>query len=233
MSNYTIEFLTQEWIRNTIVTLFLILGVILIGKYNNFNRNIFLLKLISIVLIVVTIIAHIIDVNNKNWTITKHLPLHLCAMNQLICCFILFVPKKQFLFEFLFYCGVIGGIQAILTPQINYYDGSYFMYFKYYFAHTLIILIPLFLHFNLDFKLTKKSWLKTFILLNILMLFIMPLDFLIDANYMYLAQPPEIDNPLVIGKWPYYLINLEFIVVILFYLTYILFKNKLKPNFKS
>ena len=48
------------------------------------------------------------------------------------------------------------------------------------------------------------------------------------ANYMYLAEPPEIDNPLVIGKWPYYLINLEFIVVTLFLLTYLLFKSKIK-----
>ena len=233
MSNYTIELLTQEWIRNTLITFLSIIGVILIGKYNPSNRNILLIKSTSIILLGVTIIAHIIDINNKNWTVSEHLPLHLCAMNQLICCFILFVPKKQFLFEFLFYGGVIGGIQAILTPQINYYDGGYFMYLKYYFAHTLIILIPLFLYFNLNFKLTKNSWLRIFIAVNVLMIIIMPLDFLIDANYMYLAQPPEIDNPLVIGKWPYYLINLEFIVATLFFLTYLLFKRNVKPAYNN
>ena len=228
MSNYTIELLTQEWIRNTLITFLLIPSVILIGKYNSSNKNIFLLKCVSIILLIVTISGHILDINNNNWTISEHLPLHLCAMNQLICCFILFIPKKQFLFEFLFYGGGIGGIQAILTPQINYYDGSYFMYFKYYLAHSLIIIFPLFLYFNLGFKLTKNSWLRVFLAVNILMVLIMPLDFLIDANYMYLAEPPEIDNPLVIGKWPYYLINLEFIVVTLFLLTYLLFKSKIK-----
>jgi uncharacterized membrane protein YwaF len=29
---------------------------------------------------------------------------------------------------------------------------------------------------------------------------------LLDANYMFLCQRPMVDNPLVIGDWPYYLI---------------------------
>ena len=83
--------MTQEWIRNTLITFLLIPGVILIGKYNSSNKNIFLLKCVSIILLIVTISGHILDINNKNWTISEHLPLQLCAMNQLICCFILFV----------------------------------------------------------------------------------------------------------------------------------------------
>ena len=69
-TNYTIELLTQEWIRNTLITFLLIPGVILVGKYNNSNRNIFLLKCVSIILLIVTITGHILDINNKNWTIT-------------------------------------------------------------------------------------------------------------------------------------------------------------------
>ena len=38
-------------------------------------------------------------------------------------------------------------------------------------------------------------------------------DFMIDANYMYLKEPPPIDHPLISGEWPYYLFNLEFIVL--------------------
>ena len=58
----------------------------------------------------------------------------------------------------------------------------------------------------------------------------MPLDFIIDANYMYLKEPPAVNHPLVSGEWPYYLINLEFIVLILLYFTYSLFKSPILSN---
>mgnify|MGYP005730544611 FL=1 len=84
----------------------------------------------------------------------------------------------------------------------------------------------------MDMDLSKLSWLKSFIALNILLVFLMPLDFYIDANYMYLKEPPAVNHPLVSGKWPYYLINLEFVVVILLYFTYSLFKSPLFTNKK-
>ena len=37
--------------------------------------------------------------------------LHLCGISNLIACFI-FLQKNKVLFEFLFYAGIIGGIQA-------------------------------------------------------------------------------------------------------------------------
>lgn len=79
-------------------------------------------------------------------------------------------------------------------------------------------------------KLSKYSWLKTFLILNILLVIIMPLDFLLGANYMYLVDPPAVNHPLVSGEWPYYLINLEFFVFLLLYFTYSLFKVSFLKN---
>ena len=44
----------------------------------------------------------------------------------------MFIPqnKRQFLFEFLFYCGIIGGIQAIFTPLLDDYGGYNFFYIQ-------------------------------------------------------------------------------------------------------
>ena len=82
----------------------------------------------------------------------------------------------------------------------------------------------------MDMKLSKFSWLKSFIALNVILVFLMPLDFLIDANYMYLKEPPAVNHPLVSGDWPYYLVNLEFVVLILLYFTYSLFKSPILSN---
>ena len=60
------------------------------------------------------------------------------------------------------------------------------------------------------------------------MIFIMSSNYLIGSgsNYMYLAESPKIDNPLVFGDWPYYILNWEVIVLVLFYITYLIFTRK-------
>ena len=86
------------------------------------------------------------------------------------------------------------------------------------------------MYYYMNMELSKFSWLKSFVALNILLVFLMPLDFIIDANYMYLKEPPAVNHPLVSGDWPYYLVNLEFVVLILLYFTYSLFKSPILSN---
>ena len=37
------------------------------------------------------------------------------------------------------------------------------------------------------------------------------MNWLTDANYMYLCTQPAVDNPLVIGGWPWYIVNVMLI----------------------
>ena len=126
------------------------------------------------------------------------------------------------MFEFLFYAGIIGGIQAFLTPQINNFDGTHYEYIEYHFSHAGIILLPIFMYNYLNYEITKFSWLRVVLYLNVVLMIVMPLNFQIDSNYMYLAYPPNVNNPLIIGEWPYYVIYWEFIIVIFTYTTYVI-----------
>ena len=217
-----------EGLRNLTITSVIIISILILGRYLNKESKVLLAKSICVLAIVLISYDHLINVINGNWEIHVDLPLHLCSISNLITCIILFIPKNNKLFEFLFYCGFLGGLMAIITPQINYYDGGLFMYLYYYISHGTIILIPLYMFYHLEMKLSKYSWLKTFIILNIIMVLIMPLNFIIGSgsNYMYLAESPKIDNPLVFGDWPYYIINWEIIVLVLFYFTYLIFTRK-------
>ena len=226
--HYVIELQSIEGVRNLIITSLTIVLVLILGRFLNKKTKLNLAKVICVLIIFLTLYSHLIDLINGNWWLHEDLPLHLCSISNIILCVILFIPKNNKLFEFLFYCGFLGGLMAILTPQINYYDGGVFMYFEYYISHGSIMLIPLFMYYHLEMKLSKYSWLKTFIILNVLMIFIMPLNYLIGSgsNYMYLAESPKIDNPLVFGDWPYYILNWEVIVLVLFYFTYLIFTRK-------
>tara|TARA_B100001094_G_scaffold46928_1_gene42151 strand:+ start:1152 stop:1874 length:723 start_codon:yes stop_codon:yes gene_type:complete len=223
---YIIDLMSYEGLRNFSITFILILFFLWSGRYLEEKNKIIFAKAISVLTLIITVSNHIIDVNNGNWDIYENLPLHLCSISNLIACFVLFIPKNQKLFEFLFYCGFWGGLMAILTAQINDYDGSLFKYIQYYTSHGTIIFMPLYMFYHLNYKLSKFSWLKLLLILNIFMAIIIPINFKIGSNYMYLAEAPNIKNPLVYGDWPFYIVNWEFIIIILFYLTYVIFSKQ-------
>ena len=224
--NYVIEFFSSEWIVNTLVSLVVILTLLFIGRILSYNQRLFLAKTIAILLIISTITEHTRNIMNGYWNVSENLPLHLCGISNLIACFILFTKKNKVLFEFLFYAGIIGGIQAFLTPQINNFDGSFFEYFSYHFSHGSIIFLPIFMYLYLNYEISKFSWLRVVLYLNMVLAFVMPLNFQIDSNYMYLAYPPNVNNPLILGEWPYYILYWEFIIVIFTYTTYVISTRK-------
>lgn len=226
LDNYVVEVFSFEWFRNTLFCTLFILTILFVGKVAAQNNKKPILKFFAIILIITTLLEHSRNVINGYWSISENLPLHLCGMSGLIACFILFIKKKNVLFEFLFYAGIIGGIQAILTPQINNFDESNFEYIDYYFSHAAIIIVPIYMYKYLNYKLSRYSWIKVLLPLNILLALIMPLNFQINSNYMYLAYPPGVDNPLIIGDWPFYIIYWEFIILIFTYTTYVISTRK-------
>ena len=226
--HYIIDFNSYEGLRNILITTLLFFIILILGRNLDKSKNLLILKIICSIAIISTGYDHIIDAINGNWRIEEDLPLHLCSFSNLIVCSMLFIKINKKVFEFLFYCGFLGGLIAVLTPQLNYYDGGWFMYISYYVSHGTIMLVPLYMFYNLDYKLSKYSWLRTFAILNILMIIILPLNFLIGSgsNYMYLYEAPNIKNPLVFGDWPNYIVNWEVIIIVLFYLTYFIFTRK-------
>jgi hypothetical integral membrane protein (TIGR02206 family) len=190
------------------------------------------MKISSSVVLLMTLSNHILLTSLDSWTLKSNLPIHLCSVSALICCFIGFTKKNQLLFEFLFYAGIIGGMLSILTPQITLYNEYYFFYIMFYFKHAAIIAIPLFMRYRLNMKLTEFSWLKIFGLVNLLLLFVLPINALIDSNYLYVSRPPMVNNPLIIEDLnkvfgiPTYVFYWEIILIILVILFYYVFRHK-------
>ena len=223
--------MSDEWIlNNSLVLLFIILFLVL-GYFLSTKNNIRITYLMGVILFCSSVLTPLRTAVNGQWNIVTDLPLHLCGISGLICSFLPFIKRKQFLFDFVFYSGIIGGIMSVLTPQMNGFDGSCFSYLEYYVRHVLILLLPLFMFRNLGIQPSKCSTLRSFLILNILMVIIMPLNFYLGSNYMYLAEPPQVNNPLVIGVWPYYLLWFELFILGLMAAFYGL--TRLKLNVKQ
>jgi len=218
--NYVIKFMSDEWIVNNSAVLVVIIFVLILGRFLSRQQNVRVTYFMGVILFFTSVVTPLRTALNGNWNIVTDLPFHLCGISGLICSFLPFLRRKQALFDFVFYTGVIGGIMSVLTPQMNGFDGSNFAYFEYYVRHVLIFLLPLYMLQNLNIRPSKYSVLRSFGILNILLVIIMPLNFYLGSNYMYLAEPPQAKNPLIIGVWPYYLLWFELFIFVLMSLFY-------------
>ena len=224
---YVVEFMTDEWKTWTLFSLIFISVPLIVARFLNRKQKIQVTYLIGVIMILDFLTENGGYIMSGTWDVQYNLPIQLCGISSLICCVLPFIKKKDKLFQFVYYTGVIGGIMAILTPQMKYFDGSLRYYLNYYVSHSLIIALPIFMFLHLDLKLPKFSWFKIWIHLNILMAIIMPINFLLDSNYMYVNAAPEVSNPLVIGEWPYYLLIWEPLVMIIAYLIYAISRRKI------
>lgn len=226
--------MTDEWQRNNAVALAAILLVLFVGRFLNRKQNTIVLYLMGLILLFSSIYSPLRSYLLGNWNTATDLPLHLCGISGIICAILPFLKRKQALFDFVFYTGIIGGIMSMLTPQMNSYDGSQFTYIEYYIRHSIILVMPIYLLQNYGMELSRKSMFKTFVNLNVLLAIIMPFNFYVGGNYMYLAEPPQVENPLVIGQWPYYVLWFEvfmiILLIVLFYLSKIRLRQILKPS---
>ena len=224
---YVVEFMSQEWITWSLFSLAFISIPLILARFLNKSQKRMISYIMGGLLIIDFFAENIGYIASGTWDIQYNLPIHLCGISSLICCILPFIKKKKKLFEFVYYTGIIGGVMAILTPQMNYFDGTIRYYLNFYVSHSLIIALPIFMFLHLDMKLPRLSWFKLWINLNILMAIIMPINFLLDSNYMYVNAPPEVDNPLVIGDWPYYILLWEIFILIIAYMVYSISRRKL------
>lgn len=150
----------------------------------------------------------------RELTLSLDLPLHFCHLS-LIFSVILLLKPSQYLFEITYFWGLGGAIQTMLTPDTTGFD-NYLSYFLMHAHHAMIILTCLWLAVVDGYRCRPGSIKRTFILTNIIIWPVWFVDWLVDANYMYLMKRPPTDSPLVFGEWPWYIINVELVALVLF-----------------
>ena len=182
-------------------------------------------KNITIFLISISFLQEIFDYLNRFLfndlyivTIEKDLPLQLCHFAYwfaVVCliCQLYNYKHKQFYFNCAYFLGFSGALQGIITVDLmkiyTFYD-----ILTLHLQHSLIILNLLWLIFAYNIKFTQRGIIQAFIFTNILVVFVGIINYFLKSNYMFLCAPPDVNNPFLIGEWPYYLLILELIFFI-------------------
>ena len=241
IEKYVIIPFSMEWFQTNIFSVLAIFIILYISNFLNKYQLIKMTYAIGALLCFRVIFIQFYQMEIGVWTFEKSLPLHLCGLSAMLSGIVLFW-RNQFAYECLFYWGLAGALQSFLTPELNLGKSDFILYLDYFISHGGIIFSALFLTIILGMRPRKKSWLYVFLFSQILIPIIGIINFIINnlitsgminhcavimgdvikggANYMYLFAKPEADNPLLIGDWPYYIIFIELIALINFWLLY-------------
>ncbi|QHE52865.1 TIGR02206 family membrane protein [Pontibacillus sp. HMF3514] len=157
------------------------------------------------------------------WEYKHSLPFHLSSITLLLSAFLL-LTRRFSIFEFTYFAGLGSALQAMITPDLNAYTFPHYRYVHFFISHGGTVLSNLFMVFVEEFRPTVRSIWRAFLWLNTYAFVLFFVNLFIGGNYMYLLRKPA--NPSILdylGPWPGYILLLEIITIVTFFILYLPF----------
>lgn len=151
---------------------------------------------------------------------TQDLPFDICNALALALPWLMWKPTQR-VHEVLYFWILAGTLQGILTPHLmNGFPN--FIFFKYWFVHGGLVVYIIYATVVFELKPTLRSIWRAFLALQVYVLIVLGLNVLLGANYVYLLHKPPTASLLdYLGPWPWYLVVVELIALLLFVLVYL------------
>ena len=168
------------------------------------------------------------------WTIQTMLPLHLCSVMVWASAYML-VTKNYSIYEMVYFLGIGGATQALLTPDASQYGFPHFKAMQTFFAHGLLVAIPIYMTVIEGFRPTLQSFKRIIIWINIYMIFVFFINLAINSNYLFIHYKPPFPTILdLLSPWPWYILELEvvgFAILSILYIPFLIkdWRAKQKP----
>ncbi|QGM32490.1 TIGR02206 family membrane protein [Bacillus sp. N3536] len=219
-------FSLAHWGAIAVLITFILLLFITRARWTESEKNILSMeRLFGLSLLVIDILYHVWLVQSDRWELSNSLPLELCSISLLLTIVLLWTGNRL-VYQFVFYAGIGGALQAMLTPVLDM-DFPHFRYFHFFYTHAGIILTALYFTWVKGYRPTFKGVLTTLLALNILLPFIFWINYLFEGNYMFLQRKPSGGSLLdFLGPYPWYILSLEIVAFLIFIFLWFLFKKK-------
>ena len=163
---------------------------------------------------------------NGIWTIQEMLPLHPCSILVWLGAWML-VTRSYKIYEFMYFMGIAGAIQALATPDLGIYGFPHFRFFQTFTSHGLIVTSAIYMTVVEGFRPTWKSMVRVFVWMNIYALIVYFINDYIGSNYLMINHKPALPSLLdLLPPWPIYIVYMELIGVVSMLLLYLPFVIK-------
>ena len=179
--------------------------------------------LIATVMLINEIAWHTWNIAHGVWSIRENLPLHLCGFSIWTTIYMLFARDYR-IYEFLFFIGLAGASQAVITPNAGEYGLPHFRALQTLISHGMLVVAMVFIAAIEGHRPTWASIWKTMLALNVYMFLLFGVNSVLGSNYLFIMRKPDTASLFdLMGPWPWYLVVAEFLAVTIFIVLYLPF----------
>lgn len=204
----------------SIVLLINLLIIFLRRRFTPRGKRVLRISL-AVVLVVVELSWHAWNIHIGDWTVQTMLPFQLCSALVWLSIYML-VTRSYRVYEFAYFLGIAGATQALLTPDAGMYGFPHFRPFQVILSHGAIVTSAMVMTFVEGYRPTWASVKRVFVIGNLYMIVIFLFNRLIGSNYLFIAHKPETPSLIdLLPPWPWYIVYLEAIAVLLCLLLYL------------
>ncbi len=158
------------------------------------------------------------------------LPLHLCSLFMWLSAAMLLWRSRP-LFELSYFLGGGAALFALITPDIGLYNFPHFVFFQALIGHGALLTAQVYMAAVEGFRPGPRPVARVFAALNLYVPLVAVVDALTGANYLFLASKPDFPSLLdYLGPWPWYILSVESISLIVCFLLYLPFRHHPAPQ---
>lgn len=152
------------------------------------------------------------------------LPLHLCNI-VLFFVIIMMITTSKIFFQPCYFWS-IGALFALITPDVKYGITNYAT-ISFFITHFYIIFSVIYCYVFFRYRPSFLGYCLSFLGLNVICLIVYFINKELGTNYLFVNRVPDFTSPIsYFGEWPYYIVVVELIYIIICYLMYFPFKAK-------
>lgn len=157
------------------------------------------------------------------WDIRSDLPLHLCDVMALVTAWLL-VTQHRALYDFVYFLGIAGAAQALLTAHVGIYGYPHLYFLSTMVAHGAIVTTGVHCAVVDGYRPTWQSLWRVIACATGYTAVIFGVNVWLGSNYLFIGHKPEFPSLIDwLGPWPWYVLALIAIGVVLLHLLYLPF----------
>lgn len=154
------------------------------------------------------------------WSVQTMLPLHLCSA-MVWASGLLLLTRSRWLYQVVYFLGIGGALQALLTPDLDDYNFPHYRFFETFFAHTMIVTAAVFMTFVERFRPTWRGLGWTIMVANAYAVVVFAINYALGSNYLFINGKPPFPTLLdLLPPWPAYLVVLEVLALLVCLILY-------------
>jgi hypothetical integral membrane protein (TIGR02206 family) len=153
------------------------------------------------------------------------IPLHLCDLAAIIGGIAL-CNKSYKLAEIAYFWGLAGTLQGLITPDIkDTFPSPEFI--SFYWNHGFVVITALFLPLAMGWRPRRNAYWYLFGISQLYLIVALSANYLLKTNYGYLFHKPKSASLMdYFPTWPWYILVLEALCLLIFFLLHLPFSHK-------